>query len=65
MYKRQIEYSINGTTVSGYLYAAFTPDQLEDYKENGNGFVTYAKMCIRDSFRIARNYKIVKCEIME
>lgn len=42
--KKDIEYSINGTTVSGYLYAAFTPDQLEDYKENGNGFVTYAKV---------------------
>ncbi|MEY8354714.1 SpaA isopeptide-forming pilin-related protein [Lachnospiraceae bacterium 54-53] len=42
--KKGIEYDINGTIVSGYLYAAYTPDQLEDYKENGNGFVTYAKV---------------------
>ncbi|MFT4104987.1 MAG: SpaA isopeptide-forming pilin-related protein [Lacrimispora sp.] len=42
--KRDMEYDLNGTTVNGYLYAAYTQDQLEEYKENGTGFVTYAKV---------------------
>ncbi len=42
--KKEIEYDLNGIMVNGYLYAAYTQDQHEDYKENGTGFVTYAKV---------------------
>ena len=42
--KKDITYSIKGEDVSGYIYLAYTLDQLEDSKENGNGFITYAKV---------------------
>lgn len=42
--KKDITYSIKGADVSGYIYLAYTSDQLEDSKENGNGFITYAKV---------------------
>lgn len=42
--KKDMEFDVNGTTANGYLYAAYTQDQLDDYKENGNGFLTYAKV---------------------
>ncbi len=42
--KMDIQYEINGTTVSGYFYVPYKPDQLEDYTENTNGFITYAKV---------------------
>ena len=42
--KMDIQYEINGTTVSGYLYVPYKLDQLEDYTENTNGFITYAKV---------------------
>ncbi|WP_349944904.1 SpaA isopeptide-forming pilin-related protein [Lacrimispora sp. BS-2] len=42
--RNSIDYEIKGTNASGYLYTAYTPDQFEDFKENGNGFVTYAKV---------------------
>ena len=42
--KMDIQYEINGTTVSGYFYVPYKTDQLEDYTENTNGFITYAKV---------------------
>ncbi len=42
--KRDMKYDVNGTTVNGYLYTAYTQNQLDDYKENGTGFVTYARV---------------------
>ena len=42
--KMDIQYEINGTTVSGYFYVPYKPDQLEDYTENTNGFITCAKV---------------------
>ena len=42
--KQPITYKIKGTEVSGYVYLSYTVDQLEDYKENGNGFLTFAKV---------------------
>ena len=42
--KKDITYSIKGADVSGYIYLAYILDQLEDSKENGNGFITYAKI---------------------
>jgi hypothetical protein len=42
--RNSIDYEIKGTNVFGYLYTAYTPDQFEDFKENGNGFVTYVKV---------------------
>lgn len=42
--KMDIQYEINGTTVSGYFYVPYKPDQLEDYTENTNGFITYVKV---------------------
>jgi len=42
--KMDITYEIGGTSVSGYIYVPYTPDQLEDYTENSNGFITYAKV---------------------
>ncbi len=42
--KMDIQYEINGITVSGYFYVPYKPDQLEDYTENTNGFITYVKV---------------------
>ena len=42
--KKDITHSIKGSDISGYIYLAYTLDQLEDSKENGNGFITYAKV---------------------
>ena len=42
--KKSLDYKINGTEVSGYTYVPYTMDQLADYKENGNGFFTFAKV---------------------
>ncbi|WP_394524838.1 SpaA isopeptide-forming pilin-related protein [Lacrimispora sp. JR3] len=42
--KKSLDYKINGTEVSGYIYVPYTLDQLADYKENGNGFLTFAKV---------------------
>ncbi len=42
--KKILDYKINGTVVSGYIYVPYTLDQLSDYRENGNGFITFAKV---------------------
>lgn len=42
--KQPITYKIKGTEVSGYVYLSYTVDQLGDYKENSNGFLTFAKV---------------------
>ncbi len=42
--KKDIDYNINGTEISGYLYVPYTPDKFADSTENSNGFVTYAKV---------------------
>lgn len=42
--KKSLDYKINGTEVSGYVYVPYTLDQLSDYKENGNGFIIFAKV---------------------
>jgi hypothetical protein len=42
--KQPITYKIKGSEVSGYVYLSYTVDQLEDYKENSNGFLTFAKV---------------------
>lgn len=42
--KKSLDYKINGTEVSGYIYVPYTLDQLADYKENGNGFLAFAKV---------------------
>lgn len=42
--KKSLDYKINGSEVPGYIYVPYTLDQLADYKENGNGFLTFAKV---------------------
>lgn len=42
--KKDIDYDINGTEISGYLYIPYTTDQFADSTENSNGFVTYVKV---------------------
>ncbi|WP_349673852.1 SpaA isopeptide-forming pilin-related protein [Lacrimispora sp.] len=54
--KMDIQYEINGTTVSGYLYVPYKLDQLEDYTENANGFITYAKVKSRTLSQTKSDY---------
>lgn len=42
--KQPITYKIKGAEVSGYVYFPYTINQLEDYKENSNSFLTFAKV---------------------
>ena len=42
--KKSLDYKIDGSEVPGYTYVPYTMDQLANYKENGNGFLTFAKV---------------------
>ncbi|GLB27171.1 hypothetical protein LXJ15735_34120 [Lacrimispora xylanolytica] len=42
--KQPITYKIKGAEVNGYIYLSYPVDRLEDYKENSNCFLTFAKV---------------------